>query len=102
MEVVCTEEFKRYMARKGYTHVELGLAEANTCCSGFSEVFATFLTDGAARRVSEKAVRTIPCEVGDVLVTARGLEYDDVVTLGLKSFLGVKDITVEGVRAWSL
>ena len=102
MEVVCTEELKRYMVRKGYTYVELGLAEANTCCSGFSEVFATFLTDCAARRVSEKAMRTIPCDIGGVLVTVRGREYDDVVTLGLKCFLGVKDITVEGVRAWSL
>ena len=92
MEVVCTEELKRYMERKGYRYVELGLAEANTCCSGFSEVFATVLTDSAARRLRGKAVRTILC----------GLEYDDVVTLGLKSFLGVKDITVQGVRAWSL
>lgn len=102
MEVVCTEELKRYMERKGYRYVELGLAEANTCCSGFSEVFATVLTDSAARRLRGKAVRAILCEVGEVLVTARGLEYDDVVTLGLKSFLGVKDITVQGVRAWSL
>ena len=86
MEVVCTEELKRYMVRKGYTYVELGLAEANTCCSGFSEVFATFLTDGAARRVSEKAIRTIPCEIGEVLVTARGLEYDDVVSSASRAF----------------
>lgn len=102
MNVTYDQNLKDYMTRKGYTHIELGLAESKTCCSGFSEISTGFLTDKGLESLEGKIVRRIPSEMGDVIVTARGLEYDDSLHFGLKSFLGVKDITVSGVRAWSL
>lgn len=102
MNVKCDQALKDYMAKKGYTHIELGLAEANTCCSGFADVYTGFLTDKAASRLKGKVFKRIPMESGDILVTDRALEFDDEIRLGLRSFLGLKDITVEGVRAFSL
>lgn len=102
MDVVYDKNLVDYMARKGYTHIELGLVEASTCCSGFADIYTGFLTDKGLERLKGKIVRRIPGEVGDIVVTARGLEYGDELHLGLKSFLGAKDITISGVRAWSM
>lgn len=102
MRVTYDQKLKDYMAKKGYSHIELGMVQANTCCSGFADVYTGFLTPKGAESLKGKIVRRIPGEVGEVLVTDRGLEFDDEIHFGLKSFLGAKDITVEGVRAWSL
>jgi hypothetical protein len=102
MNVVYEQPLKDYMQKKGYAHIELGLAEAGTCCSGFADIYTGFLTEKGAERLKGKIFGRIPGEVGDIIVTARGLEFDDEIVLGLKSFLGAKDITVKGVRAWSL
>lgn len=102
MHVTYDQNLKDYMARKGYSHIELGLVEASTCCSGFADIYTGFLTEKGLESLKGKIIRRIPGEVGDIIVTARGLEYDDELRLGLKSFLGVKDITISGVRAWSM
>jgi hypothetical protein len=102
MHVTYSQELKDYMARKGYTNIEVGLAEAGTCCSGYSEIVAGFVTDKGAERIRKKVVRRLPGEVGEVLITSPVLEIDDDVELGLRNFLGLKDITVKGIRAWSL
>jgi len=102
MKVSYDQNLMDYMAKKGYAHIELGLASANTCCSGLTEVYTGFLSEQGAKSLQGKIVRRIPGEMGDILVTARGLEFDGEIHLGLRSFLGAKDITVKGVRAWSL
>lgn len=102
MNVVYEQPLKDYMARKGYTHIELGMASAGSCCSGFADVYTGFLTDKGLESLSGKIYGRIPGEIGDIVITARGLEFDDEIRLGLKSFFGAKDITVQGVRAWHL
>ena len=32
----------------------------------------------------------------------RGLDYDKEIHFGLRSFLGLKDISVSGIRHWTL
>lgn len=102
MHIVYSDELKDYMTCKGLSHIEIGLVEANTCCSGFADIVTDFVADKDLPRIEKKIVRVLDGEVGDILVTARGLEYDEEIELGLKSFLGIKDITVKGVRAWSM
>ena len=57
--------------------------------------------DAAADKLRAKGCVELHGELGSVLV-ARGMEYDDTVELGLRSFFGAKDITVRGIRSWSL
>ena len=102
MKVSYDQNLMDYMAKKGYAHIELGMASANTCCSGLAEVYTGFLTEQGAESLQGKIVRRIPGDRGEILVTARGLEFDEEIHLGLRSFFGAKDITVKGVRAWSL
>ena len=36
-----------------------------------------------------------------MLLMTRGIEYDQDVTLGIRSFLGAKDVQTDNVRPWS-
>ena len=103
MTVTASPELVAYMRKKGYTHVVVGIVDSKTCCAGFSDIVTSFVNDKGAEKLHGKIRRTLPCEdMQDVLVTAPGLEYDEDISLGLKSFLGAKDITVKGIRAWSI
>ncbi|BDF04449.1 hypothetical protein [[Clostridium] hylemonae] len=64
------------------------------------EITARFADRKAAKRLTGKkrVSRRIPGESGEILVLTPALSYDDTVTLGLKSILGIKCITVEGIR----
>lgn len=37
-------------------------------------------------------------EIGEILIKTRGMEYEDTVTLGLESFLGLKSVKVKGIK----
>ena len=52
--------------------------------------------------IASKAARVLEGELGTVIVTARALEYDEEITLGLRSFFGLKDITFKGIAAFKL
>lgn len=102
MHVTYTPQLTSYMEKKGLRHIKVELADARTCCSGFSDISLDFVSDRGARALEPKVVRRIEAPVGDVLVCARGLEYDDEIVFDLGSFMGLKDIRVEGMRAWSI
>jgi hypothetical protein len=97
-----TDRLKEYMAKKGHSHIMIELVDTKTCCSGFSEITAHFISDKTLTRIEKDICNRFDGEVGDVVVTARGLEYDDEITFDLKSFVGLKDIEIKGIRAWSL
>ena len=102
MNIVFSEDLKSYLQRKNYHAIEISIAESRTCCSGSCELALIPLTDRAAEISRGKAVRVIDAPEAQLLVMDRGLEYDEDVSLGLRNFLGVKDVTVEGIRAYSL
>ncbi len=101
MEVSCDKALIDYMAKKGYTAIELGVAQANTCCSGFADIYTGFLTEKGEERLKGKVYGRIHSPAGDLVVTDKSLEFDDEIHLGLRSFLGLKDITISGIRAFS-
>ncbi len=102
MHVTYTPQLTSYMEKKGLRHIKVELADARTCCSGFSDISLDFVSEKGARTLAPRVVRRIEAPVGDVLVCARGLEYDDEIVFDLGSFIGLKDIRVEGMRAWSI
>lgn len=102
MNITLSSELKDYMQKKGYVAITLGLAESGTCCSGFADVATGFVNARGFDAAAKQARAQLDAEGVPVLVTARGLEFADEVVLGLKSFLGVKDITAQGVKAFSL
>ena len=96
-----TPKLAAYMSKKGFRHVAIEHASACCCCVDLSEVATRFVDDAAADKLRAKGCVELHGELGSVLV-ARGMEYDDEVELGLRSFFGAKDITVHGIRSWSL
>lgn len=103
MEITYSKKLRDYLHRKGYTVVEISMAEPGTDTSGFAEVTAIPLLPKAAETVRKDALRTLEVEGGgEVFIMSRGMEYDEQVHLDLKSFFGIKHITIQGIRAFSL
>ncbi len=90
-----------YMRKKGWRHIAVESASACGCCVDLAEVATRFVDDAAAEKLRSKGYVELEGEFGSVLV-ARGMDYDAEVKLGLRSFFGAKDITVRGIRTWSL
>lgn len=99
--VVYDERLKEYMRRKGYRHIAIEHIQPCGCCVDLSEVVTSFADERKAAEMKKRGCVVLAGEMGEVLV-ARGMEYDTEVRLGLRNFLGAKDITVKGVRSWSL
>jgi hypothetical protein len=108
MRITLSQQLIDYMVRKGYAAVVVDAVNPIGCCADISEVVTSFAKAGHAAQLKEKgcAVHTPEGSAGEqgleVLVCSRGLHYDDEAHLGLRSFLGVKDVTVEGIRPWKL
>lgn len=103
MNITYSKELAEYMKRKGYHTIEISMAESGTDTSGYAEVTAMPLKTRAADKIREKALRVIHVEgLGEILIMSRGMEYDPEVHLGLTHFLGIKHVSVKGIRAFSL
>ena len=99
--VVYDERLKAYMRKKGYRHIIIEHLSPCGCCADLAELVTSFADERRAAAFKGKGCVVLAGELGDVLV-GRGMDYDDEVHLGLRSFFGAKDITVEGIRAWTL
>ena len=95
------ERLRDYMLRKGYKHIAVEHVTCTGCCADLAEIATRFVDDKGADLMRKKGCVELHGELGDVLV-ARGMDYDSEVRLGLTSFLGAKDITVKGIRSWTL
>lgn len=100
-QVRCSPKLADYMRKKGWRHIAVESASACGCCVDLAEVATRFVDDAAAEKLRSKGYVELEGELGSVLV-ARGMDYDAEVELGLRSFFGAKDITVRGIRTWSL
>lgn len=102
MNISYDQRLKEYMERKGRRHIVVEAISPIGCCADVTELTMRLVADDEAANLREKACRTLAGEMGDVLVLSRGLEYDEDIAFGLRNFLGVKDVTVRGLRAWKL
>lgn len=99
MHVRLTPELKEYMAKKNYRHIEIELVDSGTSTCGFAEVAGKFLTDEQAAAIQAKSRHVLDTELGHVYCTAV-FEFDEEPVLGIKSFFGLKDITISGIHGW--
>jgi hypothetical protein len=96
-----TDRLKDYMTRKGYDHIAMELLSPMGATADSTELYTRFIREPEAAKLRAKGWRTLPGEQGDILI-GRGVEYDDEIEVGLRSFLGLKDITVKGIYAFRL
>lgn len=98
--ITYTPRLLEYMQKKGRPHVVVDTCSAKTCGGALAELSIYLADDVQAEGLRAKAHATYKSDVGSVLVMPRGLEVADSVTFGLRSFLGAKDVTVQGIRPY--
>lgn len=97
--VTYTPRLKEYMARKGYACIAMELLSPMGATADSTELYTRFVGRDEADRLKARGWLVITGEVGEILLD-RGVEYDDEIELGLRSFLGLKDITCKGIYAF--
>ncbi len=100
MTIVCDQRLKDYMAKKGYSCIAMEAINPMGCCAGMTELNARFLTPCDADRLRPTARKAYQTEDLELLILSREISVDEDVHLGLKSFLGAKDVSMDGIRAF--
>lgn len=100
MNVAYTPELRAYMQRKGKRHVVVDTCSAKTCGGPITELNVYLVDETRAAELRPRAHSVCETELGSVIVMARGLEVADSVIFGLRSFLGAKDVTAQGIRTY--
>lgn len=98
--VTYTPRLLEYMAQKGRPHVVVDTCCAKTCGGPIAELNISVVDDARLEELLPEARGVFRTEVGSVLIMARGLEVAEDITFGIRSFLGAKDVTAEGIRAF--
>lgn len=99
MEFVYEKDLQEYMKKKGKKTIVVEVVTAN--CSDFeiTELNVHLINEKQAEYFkTKKKFRSKETEMGEVLLPPYRLEYDDTVTFGLKSFLGIKQLTWQGIK----
>lgn len=99
MKFVYEQALQDYMQKKGKNAIIVEVVSSN--CSDFevTELNVHFVTEKqAAYFKNRKHFRSYAAPLGEVLLPPYRLEYDDTITFGIKSFLGISLITQQGIR----
>ena len=98
MNVTYEQKLIDYMKRKGYWAIVVEQIDPIGCCADTSELLLRFVNEKGADKLRDQAIRKLEVPFGELFVMVRGLDYDDDISFGLKNFLGLKDISVKGIR----
>lgn len=102
MNIIYEQPLIDYMKRKSYSAIVIEQIDPIGCCADTSELLLRFVTEKGANKLRDQAIRQLDAPFGELFVMIRGLDYDDDITFSLRNFLGLKDITVNGIRHWKL
>lgn len=99
MEFVYEEALEAYMKKKGKRVIAVEVVTSNNSDFEVTELHVRFLNEKMARVFKEKKhFKSHETDVGEVLLPPYRLEYEDRVIFGLKSFLGIRYLTHQGIR----
>lgn len=102
MNIIYEQPLIDYMKRKSYSAIVIEQIDPIGCCADTSELLLRFVTEKGANKLRDQAIRHLDAPFGELFVMIRGLDYDDDITFSVRNFLGLKDITVNGIRHWKL
>ena len=101
MKIEYSEDLRKYMEKKGRNDVLLYTISPAGCCGGAPELIIDLIKPNEVEEAAAKpGRRTFEGELGAVIMenTLIPLEEDATVTLGLKRFIGLTDVTATGLR----
>ena len=102
MNVTYSEDLIAYMKKKSYSALIVEQIDPVGCCADTSELLLRFVNRKGADKLRDHAIRCLVAPYGELLIMVRGLDYDENIHFRLKTFLGLKDIVVEGIHHWKL
>ncbi len=102
VRVTASEKLLAYMERKGYHCIAVEPISPKGCCADMTELHSRFVRDKDTPKLKAQNCGVFEAPFGELLILDRGLEIDDEVDFDLRSFLGIKDIAVKGIRPFSL
>lgn len=97
--ITYTDALKAHMKARNLKHIEIGTTESRTCQAGITDIVICLLTDQGAARTEARALHVLEGDMGKVLITSPDLEYDTTVEFGIRTFLGIEDLVVTGIRS---
>ncbi|MBQ9021502.1 MAG: hypothetical protein IJ113_05760 [Eggerthellaceae bacterium] len=105
MNISYSDKLMAYLQKKGISNLQISVVET-AVEAGPPELLIEPITEQQIDDLKNEKYRyihTIPGgELENIFVTTRGLEFDDEIFFDLKSFFGIKDITVKGIHAFKL
>lgn len=87
-----------YLKKKDARHLVAELAECKTCGGAVAEVYVRVCRPAEVARLQESGCRTLEAQDAVLFLNGRGIKADAVVELGLRNFLGIKDVTAKGLH----
>ncbi len=88
-----------YMDKKGKNIIVVEEVTINNSDIELTELHVHLIdTKRAEEFKTKKRYRSIDTDAGAVLLPPFKLKFDDVITFGLKSFLGFKYLTYKGIK----
>ena len=102
MQINLEQPLLDYMRKKKYAALVIESIAPIGCCADMEEILTRFVKEKDIATLEEKGYRVLLRDPVVVLTKGTTLTFDDVVTFGLRRFLGAADITVSGVSTWSL
>lgn len=99
MKFIYEKPLQEYMLKKGKKTIVIEEITSNNSDFEITELHVHLIDEKkAAYFKTQKGYYSITTEAGFVLLPPFKLKYDDTVTFGLKSFLGIKYISHKGIH----
>lgn len=98
MDFLYTPKIQTYMRQKNKHNIIIEVISSSSSDFEVTELHVHFISEKqAAFFLESKHFRSMQTKMGLVLLPPYRLEYADTITFDLKSFLGIKYITQEGI-----
>lgn len=99
MDFVYTPALQEYMRKKGKKNIVVETVTSNCSDIEITELHVHLIDEAqTALFKTKRRYFSRTTEMGEVLLPPYKLTYDDTVTFGLKSFLGFKYVSYQGIR----
>lgn len=99
MHFIYEKPLQEYMIKKGKSIIVVEEVTSNNSDFEITELHVHLIDDKRADYFKNKQrYYSIKTEIGEVLLPPFQLKYDDTITFGLKSFLGIKYVSYRGIQ----
>ena len=99
MRIEYDAPLREYMARKGMTTIAVEVMSSQNSDFEITELYVHLISDKQAEYFkAKKRFRSVPTEVGEVLLPPYRLEYDETITFTLKKWWIFHSLRQTGIR----